>query len=99
MKNESNALLDKINALKRGEKVEFEFLGFGSAFEKARTQGCKITRLDWVILTRFHPYVFVHHDNTYEHSLMSVCKQLETCVIHDWRPGSDDLLADDWVVL
>lgn len=97
MENTGNALLDKINALKRGEKVEFEFLGFCSAFEKARTQGCKITRAGWIIPIRFFPYVFVHHNN--EYSLISVCKQMETRVIRDWIPSSEDLLADDWIVL
>lgn len=92
MKNESNALLDKIEALKRGEKVDFELMGFGSAFEKARTQGYRITRIRWIILTRFYPYVFVYHDTVHKHVN-------ETRVIKDWTPGSNDLLADDWVVL
>lgn len=99
MENTGNALLDKIEALKRGEKVEFEFLGFGSAFDKAMKQGCKIARLDWLILSKFFPYIFIHHNNEYEYSLISVCKQLETRVIRDWTPSSDDLLADDWIVL
>ena len=92
MKNESNALLDKIEALKRGEEVDFEVMGFGTAFEKARTQRYRITRLRWIILTRFYPYVFVYHDTVHKHVN-------EIRVIHDWTPGSEDLLADDWVVL
>ena len=98
MDNASNTLLDKINALKRGEKVEFEFLGFGSAFDKAMKQGCKIARAGWIIPSRLFPYVFVHHDN--EYSLVSVYKQInKTRVIRDWTPDSKDLLADDWIVL
>lgn len=98
MENTGNALLDKINALKRGEKVDFELMGFGIAFEKARTQGYRITRLRWIILTRFFPYVYVHHDN--EYGLVSVHKHAnENRVIRDWLPNNEDLLADDWVVL
>lgn len=97
MENTGNTLLDKINALKRGEKIEFEFLQFEDAI-KALKQGNRITRIDWLWVGDFHPYLFTNPHGTPDDPCFY--KQFRKDAYSPyWSPTNIDMFADDWIVL